>query len=246
MFKFFKELVDAVREGAAEAKTELAEESRQQEAAAQRRQFESQARLAATPRYEQFLVALGAPYKQTYTRELQAAARDERAALFLFCLALPPDEKTETWRSMLDRDFSVTGRETLVTTVEAIIGEQLAPASGGEEGACRALWIGRACHLIAASAAVSYVPEKQAQALAEPFVRAAIERYTGWQDYARQFVEGERSAPGSNMLGHKIIEGSVELLLKNPLSPWSSLAWPQTPAEIDALIGTIGNRPQDE
>ena len=238
MFKFFKEMIDSVREGAAEAKAELAQEAAEKEAADRAANAAAQARMAAIPAYEQFLVALGAPYKQTYTRELTTAVRDERPAEFLFSLPLPPDEKVAEFQSMLNRDFGVTDLATLQTTYAAMLMVEIDPDVPVEDKAALALSIARASYLVCMGAAVGHVPALHALSMTVPLVETAMARFDGWEDYGRQFVTGEKDAPGSNALGSGFLKRSVDSLLKEARSPWRVVAWPASPAEREALLAS--------
>jgi hypothetical protein len=238
MFKFFKEMIDAVREGAAEAKAELAQEAAEQEAAGRAAAADSQARVAAISAYEKFLVALAAPYKQTYTRELTDAARDERPAEFLFCMALPPGEKVEEFQSMLNRDFGVTELASLQTAYAALLMVEIDPDVPVEDKASLALAVARAAYLVCTGVAVGYVAPLHGLSMTVPVVERALARFDGWEDYGQHFVAGEKAAAGSNALGSGFLKRSVEALSKEAASPWRHLPWPVLQTEQDALYAS--------
>lgn len=235
MFKVLKELMGAWREGIAEAKTELAQEAEDKGAKKLRAQNELSATLETIPLYEQFVTALGAPYRQTYTRELSAAKRDERPAIYLRSFVLGPDEKPETWNGLLDRDFSITDESSLRDVLGGVR-EVVAEAVQSETHAELALWIARAGHVISAGHAVGLITKRQACALAEPFVAAAVGNFDSWSAYSRAFLEGDADSDVSNVLSRKFMRGSVNALNENELSPWVLIRWPADEAEIDSLM----------
>jgi hypothetical protein len=238
MFKFLKEMIDSVREGAAEAKAELAQEAAEKAAGDKAGNQAAEERLAATSAYEKFLVALGTPYKLTYTRELTAAARDEKPVVFLYCMALPPDEKVSEFQSMLKRDFSVTDSGSLEATYGAMLMTEIEPEVPTTDKAALALWLSRAAYLVSTGAAIGYLPPTQALAMSEPIVQQALARFDSWADFGQHFVQGEKSAPGSNALGSGFLKRSVDALLGHALSPWLHLAWPVSPSDRDELLAS--------
>lgn len=238
MFKFFKELIDSAKEGMAEGKAELAQEAAQREAvqAAARQEGNAalNARLAASSRFENFAVALAAVYRQTFAPDLGAAKEMQRSAVHLLCVAIP-DKEVESWKKLLDRDFSVTDGESAEATVATIVGELATQANDGD----LALWIGRAAHLATGAAAVGHVESEKALEWLVPAVELAVERFSGWDDYARNFLLGEREAPGSNFVGRKLLASVTEKLLENERSPWKTVTWPTR----DDLADLLASRP---
>lgn len=238
MFKFLKEMIDSVREGAAEAKAELAQEAAEKTAAHSAAAEASRVKLAETSAYEKFLVALGAPYKQTYTRELTAAARDEVPVVYLCCIGLPPDEKVEEFKSMLERDFGVTDLESLQVTYMALLMTEVDPEVPVDNKADLALAIARTSYLVCTGAAVGYLDPARVLSMTEPLVQQAMARFDSWADFGEHFVAGERTAPGSNVLGSGFLKRSVDALLSHALSPWKHLAWPVSSTERDELLAS--------
>lgn len=231
MFKVLKELMGAWREGAAEAKAEAEQE--------EAKKLETHARLSAQmqdiPAFEQFVMALGAPYRQSYTRELSSAKRDERPAIYLCTFALPPDEKPQTWRGLLERDFSITD-ETSLREVLAGVREVVNAAAEAGDHAAVALWVARVGHIVSAGHAVGMISNKHACELAFPFVLAAMKSFDGWTAYSAAFLKGDADSDESNMLSRKLMAGSVQALKESELSPWASVTWPTTPEQIDTLV----------
>ncbi|MET3497028.1 DUF1266 domain-containing protein [Variovorax boronicumulans] len=237
MFKFFKELVDSVKEGMAEGRAELAQEEADRQAAQQKNNAELEARLAASSRFENFAVALAAVYRQTFAPDLNEAREAQRSAVHLLCIGIPPNE-VEPWKKLLARDFSVTTGEEAAAAVAAIIEDF--PSHSDDE---LALWIGRASHLATGAAAVGYARDEEVLAWLEPAVELAVERFSGWDNYSQSFLAGERNAPGSNIVGRKLLASVAEKLLADELSPWKTVAWPARDSLADLLASRGAARP---
>lgn len=234
MFKLFKELIDSVKEGMAEGKAELAQEAAEREARQQEGNAALEARLTASSRFENFAVALAAVYRETFAPDLRDAEEMKRSAVHLLCVGIP-EKEIEPWKKLLDRDFSVTDGEEAEATVATIVGEL---ATQGND-ADLALWIGRASHLATGAAAVGHVGSEKALEWLVPVVALAVGRFNGWDDYARNFLAGEREAPGSNFVGRKLLASVTEKLLENERSPWKTVAWPTQ----DDLADLLASRP---
>ena len=159
MFKFFKEMLDTVKEGMAEGRAELAQETAEREAKAQQDGAALEARLAASSRYENMAVALAAIYRETFAPELKAAREANRGAVHLLCVPIP-DEEVGPWKKLLARDFDADGeaqaREAIADTHDAA--EAMARSTDGE----LAVWIARFAHLATGSAAVGYLQARGA------------------------------------------------------------------------------------
>jgi hypothetical protein len=235
MFKFFKELVDSVKEGMAEGKAELAQEAADREAVQQKTNATLATRLAASSRFENFVVALAAVYRQTFAPDLDDAREAQRSAVHLLCIGIPPAE-VEAWKKLLARDFSVTNGQEVEIAVAEII-DDLASQDSDDD---LALWIGRAAHLATGAAAVGHSTPEEALDWLEPAAELAIERFSGWDDYAQRFLAGERNAPGSNIVGRKLLASVTEKLLADELSPWKAVAWPARDSFADLVASRGG------
>lgn len=238
MFKFFKEMLDSVKEGIAEGKAELAEEEAARQASLQEGNAALKARLAASSRYENFAVALAAVYRQTFGPDLKEAREAQRSAVHLLCVDIAPDE-VEAWKKLLARDFSVTNAGEAEAVVTEIVDGLPSQPSDDD----LALWIGRAAHLSTGAAAVGYVSAGTALDWLEPAVVLAVEHFDSWPNYAQSFLAGERNAPGSNVLGRKLLGSVSEKLLEDELSPWKVVAWPSRDA-LEELLTSRGAAPR--
>ena len=136
--------------------------------------------------------------------------------------------------AVLARDFSVTEREGAEAAVTKIV--HGLPSQPSDDDL--ALWIGRASHLATGAAAVGYVSAQAALQWLVPAVELAVERFSGWDNYAQSFLAGEREAPGSNFVGRKLLASMAQKLLESERSPWKTVAWP----ERDSLAELLASR----
>ena len=222
MFKFFKELFDSAKEGVAEANAELAQEALATSNALLERQASALAAWSATSDFERFSVALAAPYRHVYSSELRDAKSESRKAYGLQSISLLSESEQE-WKNLLKRDFSVTDGASAAAVTNDLEGAILEPELLDHDGS--AVWLVRSSYVIFTSAALGYFTNRQAFDLIEPLAVTAARRFTGWQDFGESFLRGEKSVPGSNVFGRKVLSDAIKELLSNPLSPWVELTW---------------------
>lgn len=226
MFRFLKEMVDAIREGAAEGIAESRQEAAQaaalkdQQAAQHASDVEQ--RLAMTPQPERLAAALAAPYRETFLGELSSAAADGRVPLFLFSASLPDAEVVE-WKSLLQRDFDIEDADSSRAVMTALVGGVTPATDSGE----LAVSIVRAAHVATGAAGVGFITAGQATDWAAPLTALAASRFDGWPAFGQAFLAGEAHAAGSNFLGRKVLANAVKRLLDDAASPWQSVTWPQ-------------------
>lgn len=231
MFKFFKEMLDSVKEGVAEGKAEAAQEEAERQAASQQVNAALEARLAASSRYENLAVALATIYRETFAPDLKAAQEAQRSAVHLLCIGITAEE-VEPWKKLLARDFDVSDG----AQARAVIGQLTPEPAAAVSDDDMAVQIARASHLATGAAAVGHIPADEALSLLEPVVTEAVERFSGWEAYGRSFLLGEREAPGSNFLGRKVLSSTVEKLLQDERSPWKTVPWPERDALAELLV----------
>lgn len=224
MFKFLKDFVSSIKESAAEGVAEFHSEEairkNQKIAALQLRNAPLLARLSNASAFESFAVALAAPYRQTFCRDLYEARKDGRPAVYLLCSDIPPDEVT-TWKSLLIRDFSVSDAESAQKQFSSMI--EILDKFADDDAL--ALWIVRTSHLAIGSASVGYVSTADALAWLAPVVTAAVDNFSGWEVYGNAFLRGESKLQSSNFAGSLLLANTVKSLLADDLSPWKTLHW---------------------
>jgi hypothetical protein len=226
MFKFLKEMVDAVKEGVAEAAAESKQEAGEAAAIKEKADKELVADferlLATTSQPERMAAALAAPYRETFLSEFSTAADTRRPPLFLFSASLP-EKEVEEWKSLLNRDFDIDDAEGAQVIMTALLADLKPDTDPGEV----AVSIVRAAHIVTGAAGVGYIGIGQALEWAEPLAQMAASRFDSRSAYGQAFLAGEAKAAGSNFLGRKFLAGAVKRLQDDPASPWKSVAWPQ-------------------
>jgi hypothetical protein len=111
VFKFFKELIDSVKEGVEEGKAELAAEAREREIA---NALQDSAQMEAALPGEVFLTALGGPYRWLFVGET-------KPDLSFFDIA---EAKRKEVAKLLERDFGAHDNQSLMSA--ALVMENLA------------------------------------------------------------------------------------------------------------------------
>jgi Protein of unknown function (DUF1266) len=221
MFKFFKELIDSVKEGVAEGKAEAKQEAEETSKAIIGQQALDLSLLNATSFTERFAVALAAPYRHVFSSEMRHAKEESRKAYrFLYINLLGKTSKE--WRNLLERDFSVLDEQT---AARVILDFQNNLESDSVDNDKAAVWIVRGCYLIVTGAALEFFPHRHAYDLIQPFANAASKRFSSWEDFGTSFLRGEKTEPGSNFLGRKVLSDAINDLINNELSPWVELDW---------------------
>jgi hypothetical protein len=232
LFKFLGEMVKAIQEGAAEGSAEADREIAidREAKAAEKRQHVAvlERRLAATPTAERLLSAIAAPYREVFMSELGSAKDEERPPVYLFCAALP-DKEVESWKSLLNRDFDIEDGDDAAALVDVFLetvgeGEATKPEA--------AVWLVRAAHVATGAVGTGFVEPGRALDWADALVPIAAAYFTAWSDLGAAFLEGERSAPGSNVLGRKFLVRAVKRLNEDERSPWTKLDWPAAEADF--------------
>ncbi|WP_161792401.1 DUF1266 domain-containing protein [Croceibacterium mercuriale] len=230
MFKFLREMAQAIKEGAAEGSEEADREiaiDKEATAAEQRQRvavFER--RLAATPTAERLLTAIAAPYREVFMSELGTARDEERPPVYLFCAGLP-DKEVDSWKALLNRDFDIEDGDDAAAFVNAFMdtigeGEATRPEA--------AVWLVRAAHVATGAVGAGHVEPGRVMDWAAALIPIAADHFTSWSDMGAAFLEGEKSAPGSNMLGRTFLARAVKRLNEDARSPWVKLDWPATGA----------------
>lgn len=226
MFKFLKDMVDAIKEGAAEGAAEAKEEAGAAAAAKEKSMSEGAAEaerlLALTSQPERVATALAAPYRETFLDEFSNAADQKRPPVYLFSASLP-DNEIKSWKSLLNRDFDIENAEDAEIVIEALIADITPETATGDV----AVAVVRSAHIATASAGVGFIGAGQALEWSRPLVELAAARFSSWPEFGQAFLTGEAKAAGSNFVGRKVLAGAVKRLIDDPAGPWQTLDWPK-------------------
>lgn len=115
MFKFIREMSDAIKEGVAEAKTEMAEDKAADDRKTTEAEAAEQALIDATTDTVQFSVALGAPYREVYLGCIGIFGT--RPVTPLFVIDFDENEHKD-YAKLLSRDFNIVDGNSARDAVE--------------------------------------------------------------------------------------------------------------------------------
>jgi len=112
MFKFVKEIKDSIKEGIEEGREELRVEAAKGSAETVASTLGEQLQTISAD--EQFAVALGAPYREVYSRCIGSWAG--KSAVTLYQIELPPED-LKHYAGILKRDFDIVGEATALASI---------------------------------------------------------------------------------------------------------------------------------
>lgn len=226
MFKFFKEMIGAIREGVEEGKAELAEEKMARELAVAASTAQLEAALAAivqAPDLETRLAAFAAPYRRIYAGHELDRERDAFQPLALYRIGLADADKPE-WRKLVIRDFGVADRDSARSVLDAITPIEV-DATQPHVKHDLALAMVRAAHLGCAAVALGYLDKADLFVRQAHLPELARQHFDSWQDFGLAFLAGERRSPQSNPLSRRFLARVVDELQADALAPWHRLPW---------------------
>ena len=208
VFKFLKELVEAAKEGVAEARDEAA-----QEAAAEERQKSAefaeqhQELMTEDHRADFHYTSFGAPYRRVFVG-------DSLPDLVGFQI---PEAKKADVAELIERDFEVTDRDSLEALASGVTG--VTNTAGNQD--LLALWTSRLSWATAASAGLGYITRDEAIAILSEHIDPAKKHFTDWKAFGDAFVRGDKIDGSNNVLGRKVLSAQIGLLKSLDNSPWN-------------------------
>jgi hypothetical protein len=224
MIAFLKDMVAALKEGAAEgiieANQEIEAEKAVKAAATAQEIAALRKRAAVASPMERIVTALAGPYRETFLDELGAAKAADRPPVYLLCMDLSSDEHA-SWKKLLKRDFDIDDGADAERLAAALV-----EAAQTFDGDAAAVALTRACHIAAGAAGVGYVDVAQAVGWVASAIPTAAGRFGSWSAFGEAFLRGERGAAGSNVLGRKFLTRGIRRLQDDPASPWQTITWP--------------------
>ena len=258
MFKFFKELLSAAKEGVREAKEELAQEAELDKA--KKQQINSKDMLNNIPYEEQFGTALGAAFRvivfgdwftvfgsagddgtypvhlyQFGTYPKQAEYRDELVKLLKRDFAIAD---TESCLQILTAYFNLLGIKTGGTALE---GREDQIDSGSwdiSKPGVDALAITVSSHITTAAADVGYLPKSAALDILKKLSSYARLHFKDWHTFSEKFLEGEHHVGLNNKIGKSYLKRYVGYLREKIGSPWNNINWNTQPVQ-DRVLSAI-------
>lgn len=206
VFKFFKGIADAVKEGIEEGK----EEARLEAAQAAADQAMQDQRWAKLDPREKFYAALAAPLRRLFIDD---------APYYLGSFDIPEGKGAEVAK-YLERDFDVTDGDSLEQRVSDL---PLPPeVQHDADRAVLALRVCRLAYMVSAAAGLNYITRDRAMALlAAPAAQCAAS-IDGWAVYATAYLEGEKLDGTNHALGRKLMATQVRRVQDEF---WPQVSW---------------------
>ena len=248
MFKFIKELISSVKEGIDEAKEEIKEEN----LAEQKNTFidneENVKEIEKLSYTEKFGTALCAPFRTVFFGDWFSLFKSEKEdltmPLHLYKFGKYPqlEEKSKELSNLLKRDFAIVDRESslkmlkaffdlahidinetiLVTTENAIVDKSMWDMS--KTGASTLL-SSVSSHIITASTDIGFLDKEEAIELLKRIIDYTKENNSSWENYADNFIIGEKNVGLNNSIGRKVLSKYINYLKEKKGSPWNNIMW---------------------
>lgn len=204
MFKFFKEIKEAIKEGLEEAKAEVIAENEAKE------EIQNRVLSQEMPDIENISLALSCPFREMLT------TGDN---LRLFAFGQMDEKEKQSFRKLLYRDFEIQDEASMKQAIDKM--DNMLNAEGISNTVFRAAIN---IYIITSSADLGFITfadyqEKCQKNIEEITMNEAID---SWEAFAEQFMEGECI---NNTLGRKLLQSSMKKLLNEKDSPWVIFPW---------------------
>ncbi|MGE8380608.1 MAG: DUF1266 domain-containing protein [Sphingobacterium sp.] len=258
MFKFFKELLSAAKEGVNEAREELAQEAELDKAKSP--QINNKDMLNNIPYGEQFGTALGAAFRVIVFGDwftvFGSAGDDGTYPIHLYQFGNYPKqaEYRDELVKLLKRDFAITDIESCLQILAAYF-NLLGIKTGGTvlEGredqidsrswdiskpGVDALVITVSSHITTAAADIGYLPKSAALDILKNLSSYARSHFKDWHTFSEKFLEGEHYVGLNNKIGKSYLKRYIGYLREKIGSPWNNIDWNKEPVQ-DAVLSAI-------
>lgn len=245
MFKFFKELLSAAKEGVREAKEELAQEAELDKA--KKQQINDKHMLKDISYEEQFGTALGAAFRVIVFGDwftVFGSAGDDRTYpvhLYQFGTYPKQAEYRNELVKLLNRDFAIADTESCLQLLAAYF-NLLGMKTGGTvlEGredqidngnwdiskpGVDALVITVSSHITTAATDVGYLQKSAALDILKNLSSYARLHFKDWHTFSEKFLEGEHYVGLNNKIGKSYLKRYIGYLREKIGSPWNNIDW---------------------
>jgi hypothetical protein len=245
MFKFFRELLNAAKEGAREAQEELAQEREMDNASTE--QVNSKELLNDISYDEQFGTALGAAFRVIVFGDwftvFGSASDDGSYPVHLYQFGNYPRqaEYRNEFVKLLKRDFAIEDRESCFQILAAyfnLLGikikgivlegreDQIGSVSWdiGKPGV-DALAVAVVSHIVTAATDVDYLSKPVAMEMLKSLSSYARLHFVDWSSFSDKFLEGEQQIGLNNNIGKSYLKRYIGYLREKVGSPWKNVVW---------------------
>lgn len=211
MFKFFKEIKEAIQEGIAEANEELAEEKKQEE------EQEKQILSLGNPSVENIAIAFSCPFRDVLTKG---------TVLRLFNFGMLSEDEKESFKSILYRDFKIKDAYSVKEALDSI-----SESVDGENDVHAVFLLAIKIYMITSSVEVGFISFADYEKCCKEYIRSIVcnDNVYSWESFGKAFMDGECI---NNILGRQVLKSSIRRLLTDKISPWIIFSWEQIQEEV--------------
>ncbi|WP_104382438.1 DUF1266 domain-containing protein [Sphingobacterium sp. HMA12] len=255
MFKFFKELLSAVKEGVRDAQEELAQEAEMDKTS--KEQVNGKEMLKGISYEEQFGTALGAAFRVIVFGDwftvFGSADDDGTYPIHLYQFGNYPKqaEYSNEFSKLLKRDFAIEDTETClhilaaycnllgVKTHDTVLKGREDQIDSGRWDIARpgvdALAVAVGSHIVAAATDVGYLPKSAALDILKNLSSYARLHFKDWHTFSEKFLEGEQHVGLNNKIGKSYLKRYIGYLREKIGSPWNNIDWNTQPPQDHVL-----------
>lgn len=246
--KFFKEIIASFKEGVAEAREEMANEAKGEQALDDIGKEE----IEKINYQESFATALGAPFRIIVFGDwfsLFDKTKDENTyPIHLYQFGDYPklEKHKNDFKTILKRDFGITDEQTTLEVLSnlfkigsikkdntILINTEITTNTNdykiwnmSKEGS-KALLISVLSHITSAATDLNYLEKSDALHIMKNISLYAKENYNSWQTYTDDFSKGEKNIGLNNSLGKSYLKKYIGYLNDKKGSPWNNISWKQ-------------------
>lgn len=218
MFKYIKELIEAIKEGLTEGEAEYEAEKRAQS------QVDSEAiqkvKQQDEPTIENVSIALSCPFRSLLT---------SGSVMRLLEFGWLTDNERKSFKKILKRDFGLKDSDDVFQVMDA-----LDESYGDDESLERSVFLaGLNLYVLTSAVEVEYLSFSDVESLCSKQIGMICKdaHVESWAHYASLFMEGECI---NNAIGRKFLKKNINSLLTEDSSPWQIFPW-------DKIIRTCTN-----
>ena len=247
MFKFFRELLNAAREGVTDAKEELTLQSEQKKKEDEGSLVTDVNILRDIPYEEQFGNALGAPFRVIVFGDwftvFGSAGDDGNYPIHLYQFGnyAKIDQYRSDFIKLLKRDFAITDMEScfeVLTSYFTLLGiDRTGTALEGKSAHIdTAIWdiskpgvnafaVAVTSYIVTSATDVGYLSKPIALTILKNLSLYAKKHFSDWLLFSDHFLEGENQVGLNSKIGKSYLKRYIGYLKQKKGSPWNNVEW---------------------